>query len=151
MKNQLIYHFLSDDDLIRIADLIGRKEKTTSGEIRVSVKEKKPFLHRNKSIEYLARKEFFRLKMDNTRDKTGVLIFILLSERQFHILGDSGINEKIGEKFWGKIKDEMQNKFRSGKFSEGVLYGVDQVGDALSQHFPIKEDDTNELPNNVVF
>jgi uncharacterized membrane protein len=151
MKHDLLYHFFSDDDFLRISNKIGQMEKNTSGEIRVSIKEKKPLFFRKRTIDELAKREFFRLKMDKTRDKTGTLIFIILKEREFHILGDTGINEKIGEESWHKIKDEMQQMFRKGLFCDGVIHGVETVGLTLQKYFPVKEDDTNELPDTVVF
>lgn len=151
MEQPLIYHLMDDDDLLRISDSIREAEKLTSGEIRVSIKEKKPFFRRKKSVEELAKEEFFRLGMDKTRDKTGILIYLLLSEKRFHILADTGINEKVEKNTWHNIKDEMQEKFRQGFFAEGIIIGVRDVGKILTRHFPIKEDDTNELPNTVSF
>lgn len=151
VKHDLLYHFINDDDLLRISTKIGEMEKNTSGEIRVSIKEKRPILQRKKSVSELAKREFFRLGMDKTRDKTGTLILIILKDREFHILGDTGINQKVGEETWVKIKDEMQQMFRDGNFAGGILHGVQRVGEALSLHFPVKPDDTNELSNNVVF
>ncbi|HEX2865671.1 MAG TPA: TPM domain-containing protein [Ignavibacteriales bacterium] len=151
MKQPLIYQLMDDDDLLMISNAITEAEKTTSGEIRVSIREKKPFLKRKKSIHELAEEEFFRLGMDKTRDKTGILIYLLLSEKEFHILADTGINEKVEKNTWHKIKDDMQQKFRNGFFSDGIVLGIREVGEILSSHFPIKPDDTNELPNTVSF
>ncbi|MEI7812081.1 MAG: TPM domain-containing protein [Ignavibacteria bacterium] len=151
MKHSLLHKFLNDDDMLRISNKIGDMEKLTSGEIRVSVKEKRTLFNRNKPINELAKQEFFRLKMANTRDRTGILIFLILRDRQFYILADSGINEKADEDTWHKVKDEMQEKFRSGSFADGILTGIERVGSILSVHFPRKDDDTNELPNDVVF
>lgn len=146
-----IYDFLSDDDLLRITNKIKDMEALSSGEIRVSVKEKKPLFKKKKDISELAKEEFFKLKMNNTRDKTGILIFLLLDERQFYILADSGINEKVPPHTWDHIRDEVQAKFRTGKFSEGIILCVEEVGQKLSEHFPRKSDDTNELSNRVTF
>jgi uncharacterized membrane protein len=148
--NQLIYHFFNDDDFLRISNKIKAMEKNTSGEIRVAVKEKKSFLERKKKIRVLAEKEFYKLNMHNTRDKTGILLFLLLTERQFYILADRGIHEKVGEETWNKLRDEIQNFFINGKFSEGLIWGIEQVGKILIKNFPIKKDDTNELSNKIV-
>jgi uncharacterized membrane protein len=88
--------------------------------------------------------------MHNTRDKTGILLFLLLTERQFYILADRGIHEKVGEETWNKLRDEIQNFFINGKFSEGLIWGIEQVGKILIKNFPIKKDDTNELSNKIV-
>ncbi len=149
MEKRLIYNFLTDDELLRISNKIKTEEKQTAGEICVSIKEKISFKERNKSVQELTEKEFFKLGIQNTRDKTGILIFILLEGRKFFVLADSGINEKVPENTWDSIKDEMQALFQKGKFCKGILYGVEKVGQILSEHFPIKSDDTNELSNRV--
>lgn len=150
MENQLIYYFLNDDELLRISNRIKQAEKTTAGEICVSIKEYRTLFQKRKSVRSLAEEEFFKLAIDKTRDNTGILIFILLESRQFYILADKGINEKVETKTWDIIKDEMQKMFLKGNFSKGIIYGVEEVGKILSKYFPVKPDDTNELSNRVV-
>jgi len=151
MAKSFISEYLSEDELNKIAEKISEMEKKTSGEIKVSVKEGKAFLDKNKPIDELAKKEFFKLEMDKTRDKTGILIFILLKEHQFQILADTGINEKVAQNVWDGTRDDMQKLFREGKFFEGLIAGIQQVGGVLSIHFPCKSDDTNELSNKVEY
>jgi len=74
----------------------------------------------------------------------------LLEERQFYILADSGINEKVEQTVWDSVRNNMQNEFRKGNYLTGILSAIEQVGNILSEHFPIKSDDTNELSNKVV-
>lgn len=150
MKERLIYHFFSDDDFLRISNKITEAEKTTSGEIRVGVCEKKKFADRKKDIRKLAEEEFYKLNMHNTRDKTGILLFLLLSERQFYILADEGINSKVSQNMWDNVRDEIQLKFHDGQYAKGITAGVEKVGKILTEHFPIKADDTNELSNKIV-
>ncbi len=149
MKNQLIYHFFDDDELLRISNRIKEAESTTAGEICVSIKEHRKFGQKKKSIQELAEEEFFRQGIDKTRDKTGILIFILLESRQFYILADSGINSQVPPKTWDKIKNNMEAMFVKGKFCGGVIHGIDEVGKILTAHFPVKPDDTNEISNRV--
>ncbi len=149
MQKRLIYNYLSDDELLRISHKIKESEETTAGEICVSIKEKKPFL--TSSVYDLAKKEFYKLDVDKTRDKTGILVFILLEKKQFYILADEGINEIVPDNTWDEIKDEMQRMFREGNFCKGIIHGINEIGSLLSKHFPIKPDDTNELSNKVVF
>lgn len=151
MKNQLIYDYFSDDDFLRISNCICEMEKITSGEIRVSIKEKKPFKFRNLPIEEMAKNEFYNLEMDKTRDKTGILIYFSLSEKQFHILADEGINDKVEQVIWDEIRNDILKNFMDGKYCEGILTGIKEVGEVLEKYFPIKHDDTNELSNKVVF
>jgi uncharacterized membrane protein len=148
--NELVYHFFDDDEFLRISNKISETELKTSGEIRVSIREDKKFSERNSNLRDLAEKEFFRLSMHQTRDKTGILLFFLLGERQFYILADKGINEKVESSVWENVSDEIQKNFRNGYFSEGIIKGIEKVGKILSEHFPIKSDDKNELTNKVV-
>jgi uncharacterized membrane protein len=148
--NELVYHFFDDDDFLRISNKISEAELTTSGELRVSIREEKSFSERNSNIMSLAEKEFYKLNMHQTRDKTGILLFFLLGERQFYILADQEINEKVGQNVWEDISKEIQENFRNGFFSQGIIKGIEKVGVLLSEHFPIKPDDVNELTNKVV-
>ena len=150
MDNELLYHFFSDDDFLDISNTIKKMEKITAGEIRVAIKEKLPFTKRSKSIKDLAAEEFYKLGMAETRDRAGILIYILLSRREFYILADSGINEKVEQGTWDKIRDEMQEEFKLGHYLEGIINTIEKVGHILGRHFPIKPDDTNELSNKVV-
>jgi putative membrane protein len=88
--------------------------------------------------------------MHQTRDKTGILLLFILEERQFYILADEGINNKVNKSVWKDVANDMQKDFSRGYFSEGIINGVKKVGDILSEHFPIKDDDKNELTNKVV-
>ena len=150
MKEQLIYNFFDDDELLRISNKIKEMEKNTAGEICVSIKERRSFLQKKKTLRQLAEEEFYRLGIAKTRDDTGILIFIILEDRQFYILADKGINEKVQPDTWNSIKDSMQEKFLQGEFCKGILLGIEEVGKKLSVHFPIKPDDTNELSNRVI-
>jgi len=150
VQNKLLYTYFSDDDFLRISNKIQEMEKITSGEIRVNFKETKPVFKKKKSIRSLAEEEFAKLGMAETRDKTGILIFVLLKERQFYILADSGINEKVKQTTWDSVRDNIQNEFKNGNYLSGITSAVEQVGKILSEHFPIKVDDTNELSNKVV-
>lgn len=148
--NELVYHFFDDDDFLRISNKISEAELITSGEIRVSIKENKTFSDRHSDIRDLAEKEFYRLNMHQTRDKTGILLFFLLGERKFYILADQGINEKVEPSVWENVSVEIQKNFKNGYFSNGIISGISSVGKILQEHFPIKPDDVNELTNKVV-
>jgi uncharacterized membrane protein len=150
VAKSLIYNILNDDDLLRISNKIKEKEMETSGEICLSVKEQKKFFDRNKDIRELAEKEFNRLGIYKTEDRTGILIFILLKEREFYILADQGINSKVEKDTWNNVKDEMGSDFSKGEFSSGLIKCIDTVGNILRQHFPIKPGDRNELANRVI-
>lgn len=149
-KNRMLYHYFNDDDFLLITGKIKEIEKITSGEIRVSIKENKPFGMRNFDIRKMAEEEFLRLNMQTTRDRTGILLLLVLKEKAFYILADEGINNKVTPQTWDRVRDEIQSEFVNGHYTEGIIKGLEMMGGILEEHFPIKEDDTNELSNQVV-
>ncbi len=149
MKRKAIHAILSEHEMDELASLIGRAEKTTEGEIRVALREKRHFGEGKLRIHELALKEFHRLGMHRTAQRTGVLIFLLVSERKFHIVADEGIHTKVADGTWDAVAADMGSKFREGKFFDGLSAAVLRVGEILSAHFPVKPGDTNELPNTV--
>lgn len=150
MSKRIIYNYLNDDELLRISNTIKEVEKKTSAEILVTIKEKRNFFEKRKSIQQLAENEFRRSGITETKDRTGVLIFILLSDRQFYILADKMISEKIDQKTLDEIASKMSNTFRSGKFSEGIIDCINTLSEILSQLFPVYPQDVDEVSNKVV-
>jgi uncharacterized membrane protein len=148
MKN-LVKNMFTKEDLSAIASAIGEAEKTTAGEIRVSIRQKRKWKERKLTIEELARREFHLLGMTKTKDRTGILIFLLLEDKKFFILADDGIHTKVEEGTWNKVAKEMSDHFSQKNFRLGILHGVHSVGMELAKFFPRKSHDTNELPNDV--
>ncbi len=145
----LIKKTFSKEDLAAIVSAIGEAEKTTAGEIRVSIRQRRGWGEKKLGIEDIARREFHGLGMNKTKDHTGVLIFLLLEEKKFHILADQGIHAKVEEGVWIKIANGMSTHFSQKNFRNGIIHGVKLAGEELSKHFPRKADDKNELPNTV--
>ena len=136
--------FVSQLDHDRIIAAIRESEKSTSGEIRVHVTRRRPA-----DLEARARRRFEKLGMTQTRDRNGVLIYIAPNLRQFQILGDIGVHEKCGDDFWKETAREIEEHFRRGAFTDGILRGVEKVGRVLAEHFPREAGDKNELPDEV--
>jgi len=148
MKN-LVKQLFSKEDLSSIATAIGEAEKTTAGEIRVSIRQRRKWREKKNTLEQIARQEFHLLGMTKTKDRTGILIFLLLEDKKFFILADEGIHSKVEDGTWTAIADKMSAHFAQKNFQLGILHGVHSVGTELSKFFPRKSDDTNELPNDV--
>lgn len=141
MKN-----FLNETDKKSIVEAIKEAELNTSGEIRVHIESrcKGDVLDR---AAYL----FKKLQMHKTEQRNGVLFYLAYTDRKFAILGDGGINEKVPENFWDMIKEKMSEKFKEGKFSEGLAEGIKESGQQLKAHFPHMSDDVNELSDEISF
>jgi uncharacterized membrane protein len=134
-------------DQIKIEEAIRKAEQRTSGEIRVSVS--RLFWG---NVERAAEKAFVRLGMSGTRERNGVLFFIVPSRRRFVVLGDRGIHEKVGQAFWHHVVEKMSEKFRTGDFTGGLVRGIEEAGEQLAAHFPYDAaTDMDELFNNVDF
>ena len=136
-------HF-SNFDSDRIVAAIAAAEKGTSGEIRVHLTR-----HAPKDLEARALRRFHLLGMTKTAERNGVLIYIAPRARVFRILGDTAIHEKCGEDFWKEVAAAMEAHFRQGKLTEGVVAGIERVGEVLARHFPRRHKDKNELPDEV--
>jgi uncharacterized membrane protein len=146
----LMKNILSKKELHDLAAVITKAEKTTSGEIRVVLRHKRRLKEKHLSVHDLALNEFYNLGMEKTRDKTGVLIFLLLSERVFHIAADEGIHAKVSEGTWDVIAEKMSHHFKQGKFFDGIVDAINKVASELSKYFPRKPDDTDELSNEII-
>lgn len=143
-------NILSKDDMAVIAAKISEMEKQTIGEIRVSVHKSRALRDRNESVYDLAVKDFYALGMEKTKDKTGVLIYMLVSDKKFHIIGDEGINKRVSKEFWDILAMMTAEFFRNEQFVEGLCHAVAEVGAILKREFPMQAGDTNELSNEVV-
>ena len=139
-------HFFSPQHKEAIVAAIRRAEKMTSGEIRVHLETK----HKLPAYDR-ARQLFEQLKMHQTQQRNGVLFYLAVESKTFAILGDKGIHEKVGPDFWVHIKDDMAAHFREGRFTEGLVTGIDAAGKALQTFFPYLGDDTNELTDDISF
>ncbi len=149
INKHFIYKILSEVELEKISEEIKRQELRTSGELKVSIKKGRNFFEKKKSIRELAIREFHRLGMANTRDRSGILFFLLLKDREFYILPDIGISEKLPQSFWDELANETEKSFREKEFFEGIVKVLKKCGDVLAEHFPRKPGDIDELSNIV--
>ncbi len=145
---ELLKKYFTQQDLDEIAKVISEQEQFTSGEIRVSIRAKRGWTEGKNTLQELALKEFYRLKMNQTKDRSGVLLFFLFEEHQFYILADEGIHLKA-ESLWESVALSVSENFKAGKYVEGISHAVRTIGKTLAQHYPRKSDDTDELSNQV--
>ena len=130
----------------RIVEAIQQAERNTSGEIKVHIE------NRCKgNVEERSLFLFNRLKMNETRQRNGVLIYLAVKDRKFAVLGDEGINNVVGDGFWNDVKDLMLSHFKEGRFAEGLEQGIRRCGEKLKTHFPYQSDDINEIPDNISY
>jgi uncharacterized membrane protein len=139
-----IEDFLTSKDEEEIVEAIRVAECDTSGEIRVHIEQ-------NCDIDVYERAldVFHILKMDNTKEQNGVLIYVAVTNRSFVIFGDQGINNVVAKDFWNSTRDKITNQFKSGNFKQGIIDGVKEAGKVLSKYFPWQHGDRNELDNTI--
>lgn len=134
-------------DVERIKAAIAAAERAACGEIRVSVAR---FFWG--SVRRAAERAFVRLGMTRTKDRNGVLFFIVPSRKKFVVLGDEGIHAKVGQEFWEGVARLMSERFREGEFTEGLVAAIEEAGRQLAAHFPYDASvDVNELSDDVDF
>lgn len=139
-----VFELLTDDGKRHLVGAIAEAEKNTSGEIRVhieSVCKGDPYMR--------AAYVFAKLDMFNTKERNGILIYLATKSRKFAIVGDSGINEKVGPDYWTSVKQDMEQDFKAGLFIEGMEKAILSVGNKLKNYFPYQSDDVNELSDEI--
>ena len=138
--------------LAAIEAAIKASEATHSGQIRFVVEgalDGVP-LFRNHSARERALDIFSRLRIWDTAHNNGVLIYLLLADRDFEIVADRGIDAKVGAAGWEKICVEMESDFKAGNFERGVTKGIEAVSRLMAAHFPAEPGGRNELPDAPV-
>ena len=138
--------FFTEEQQGDIRKAITEAEKLTSGEIRVHIENS----FRGSVLDQAAF-IFRQLKMHETEQRNGVLIYLAVNNRQFAIIGDAGINAKVPEGFWDKVSELMAGHFREGRFTEGLCAGVKLAGEKLVEYFPYLANDKNELSDEISF
>ena len=136
--------FLTQEEEQDIVTAILEAEKNTSGEIRVHIESTAKMDHFSR-----AQQVFHFLKMDNTKENNGVLLYVAVEDKKFVIYGDTGIDRAVPKGFWESTKEVISNHFKTGDFKQGIVEGVQRAGKELQVHFPWDQTDTNELSDAI--
>ena len=138
---------LNTSDKQMLVQAIQAAEKTTSGEIRVYVES------RTKKGDALTRATeiFFKNKMNATKERNGVLVYVAVEDRKLAIYADQGIYDKVGVEFWYSQVQEMTSHFKEENYVKGMSVVIAEIGKALTHHFPYdRVTDTNELSDEIM-
>lgn len=138
---------INDSDQERIVQAISLAESRTSGEMRLVVERKL------KAGDAIARATSFfeKLDMHKTALRNGILIYLAVDDHELAVIGDAGIHQRVSDAFWQTVRDHMVEHFRKGEITNGLLAGIAELGEQLAHYFPRKDDDINELPNDIYF
>ena len=137
---------LNNEEDRRIVEAIKQAELNTSGEIKVHIEN-----HCKGDVEERSLFIFNRLKMHETKQRNGVLIYLAVKDHKFAILGDEGINNVVEDGFWNDVKDLILSHFKEGRFTEGLERGIMRCGEKLKAYFPYQTDDINEIPDDISY
>ena len=135
-----------------IESAIRATEARHDGQIRFAVEaslELAPLLA-GQTAQQRAIEVFSKLRVWDTEHNNGVLIYLLLADRNVEIVADRGIHVRLDRESLETICREMEAAFREGHFEAGVLAGIHAVGEHLSRHFPARSGKTNEMPDSPV-
>ena len=138
--------FFTKEQQAQILSSVEKAETATSGEIRVHIETtcSEDVLDRAAWI-------FRKLRMHKTAERNGVMFYLAVNDRKFAIIGDLGINEKVPINFWNEISELLKINFGKNRYTEGLSEGILMAGNQLKIHFPYKNDDVNELSDEISF
>lgn len=139
--------FFTEAEGEAIIAAIQHAEQHSSGEVRIHLEDRV----KGASIMARAAKLFRKLKMHETAQRNGVLIYFAVVDHQFAIIADEGINQVVPAGFWDDIVANMRGKFKEQAFLVGLTEGIRAIGEQLQAYFPRQDDDINELPDDISY
>lgn len=142
----LAHEMFGREDLEDIQFAIKSFERRTSGEIVVS------FNKTSAGQPYkTARRIFAKNNLHHTKDRNATLIVLFPAEKNFAVIGDEGIHTKVPQTFWDEVVAEMSTRFQAGKMAEGLIGGINRLGEVLARYFPHQDNDVNEISDELRF
>jgi uncharacterized membrane protein len=140
------------DGMTRIERAIREGEATHRGQVCVAVEASLPLARvmatlppRERALEVFA-----QLRVWDTEENNGVLIYVLLADRDVEIVADRGIDHAVTPAAWEAICQRMEQHFREGRHVDAVEAGVREVCTLLAGPFPGTGEDRNEVPDRPV-
>ncbi len=94
-----------------------------------------------------AKQLFLEHGVTETRERSGVLLYLSEAEHRIELLADRGIHERVGAEAWERTVREVVAAIRGGRAAAGITSAVDSIGEVLARHFPPSAGDVNELPD----
>ena len=137
--------FLTDEEEGMLVEEIRRQEARTSAEIRVCVTDKLIF-----RPQRYAWRIFDETGMRKTRERNGALIVMMPRVKKIVIIGDCALHELVGDGYWQQAVAAMVREMHQLGPLDAIREGLQRLGDTLATHWPRREDDINELPDEIV-
>jgi len=138
--------------LTHIRDVIREGERYHAGEICFAVEARFSFwsVLKGAQTRNRAHQLFSMLRVWDTQDNSGVLLYMHLAEHRVELIADRGIAARVDTAQWQKICDELTTDIKDGPADVAVLACIAKINDLLRMHFPALEDNPRELPDEPV-
>lgn len=161
-RHRLLRHVVTDhlsvkrafdsDSLAHIERAIAAGERTHGGQVCFAVEGSLPPLRvlRKLSPRERALEVFGLLRVWDTEENAGVLVYLLLADRDVEIVADRGIDRVVDSAVWQAICSRMEAAFSDGRYADGVVAGIGEISALLAQHFPRAGAVVNELPDKPI-
>lgn len=138
--------FINNEQEKRLIEAIKLAELGTSAEIKVHIDKHCKGNPLDEAVRW-----FLKLKMEQTKDRNGVLIYVAYKDKKVAIIGDKGINSLVDDAFWDSTYCLMSEEFKKGNMCEGLCKAIESVSLKLKQFFPYETDDVNELSDDISY
>ncbi len=140
---------LSQSAMAHLEEVIKEAEVKCAGQVCVAIEAElsTDLLWQNVLARHRAIDVFSKLRVWDTENNSGVLVYLLLADRDVEIVADRGIAKRVSQAEWEKICRIMESSFSEGNFEKGLIKGVQLIGEKLAEHFPSQNENLNELPN----
>lgn len=141
---ELARELITDKGLEAASEAIKRFETLTSGEIVIS------FNAKSHGQPYKRAQRIFKSQgLYKTELRNAILVALFLEDHSFAVYGDKGIHERVPEHYWDDTVQTMSEKFKEDGLAEGLVWGIKELGNRLSEFFPYEEDDQNEIQDDL--
>ncbi len=140
-------NFLTDEEKDLLVQTIRKVEAHTSSEIRIHFDD-----HCEQDVMDRAVAVFYQLNMEKTIFRNGVLIYFAVKDKQFAVIGDEAIHQKVDAEYWKAISNELHQNLRDGNPFQAIVKAVQHIGQTLAIYFPdIDNLNKNELSDEISF
>lgn len=141
-----------DEGMTRIEQAIAAGEARHRGQVGVAIEAALPLTRvlRKHAPRERAIEVFGSLRVWDTEENNGVLIYLLLADKDVEIVADRAIHRLVGPDAWEAICRRMEQAFAAGRYVEGVEDGIREISALLAEHFPGDGGDVDEIANRPV-
>ena len=140
----------------RVLDVVEKAVKQSEtkhrGELRLAIENAlaPSWVWHGMNSRHRALEVFSNLRVWDTEENCGVLIYINLADREVDIVADRGIDKRVPDSEWDEIAKQMRQEFSLSRFEQGSLLGIEAITRLLSENFPAGAVNHDELPNRPV-